>query len=58
MGGSAMKYSRKWVFIGLNLAGLAACGLSVVDNMYVLFAGRALYGLTGGLLMNLTPKIL
>jgi hypothetical protein len=57
-GGKLMNYSRKWVFIGLNLLGLLACGLSVVDNQYVLFMGRAIYGLIGGIVINLTPKML
>jgi hypothetical protein len=57
-GGYAMSYSRKNVFIALNILGLVACGLSVVDDMYVLFAGRALYGVIGGTLMNLVPKII
>jgi hypothetical protein len=31
-GGKLMNYSRKWVFICLNLLGLLGCGLSVVNN--------------------------
>ena len=31
--GGAMSYSRKYVFLGLNIFGLIACLLSVLENM-------------------------
>lgn len=58
LGGYVMRFSRKYTFVVLTMFGMVLCGLSVIDNMYVLFVARALYGVVGGLILNLTPKMI
>lgn len=58
LGGKIMKYNRKYTIIALTLAGMVACGLSLVPNMSILFIGRSIFGIVCGIILNLTPKML
>lgn len=58
LGGYLLRYSRKYTFLLLSLFGLIFSGLSVVNNIYVLFVSRALYGAICGLILNLIPKMI
>jgi predicted MFS family arabinose efflux permease len=55
---TAMKYSRRNIFIGLNLVGILSCIMSVIDNFYLIIFGRFLYGAVGGVMLSITPKML
>jgi hypothetical protein len=57
-GGYVMRFSRKYTFIILTFIGMIAGGISVINNMYVLFIARLLSGIIGGLIINLSPKML
>ena len=57
-GGYVMRFSRKYTFIVLTFLAMVVSGMSVINNMWVLFIARFLYGVIGGLIMNLTPKML
>ena len=58
MGGYVMRLSRKWTFVILTTLGVLACIFSVYLNMYVLFASRFLYGVIGGLVLDIVPKMI
>jgi len=53
-----MRYSRRNVFMCLNIAGIIACIISSIDNFYMIIFGRFLYGAVGGVMLSITPKML
>ena len=55
---SFLKYSRRNVFIFLNVVGIIACLISSIDNFYFMIFGRFLYGAVGGVMLSVTPKML
>ena len=57
-GGYVMRYSRKYTFIILTFVGIVLNSMSLINSMPILFISRGLYGVLGGLLINIVPKIL
>lgn len=53
-----MRYSRRNVFMCLNVVGIIACLISSIDNFYMIIFGRFLYGAVGGVMLSITPKML
>jgi len=53
-----MRYSRRNVFMCLNVSGIIACLISSIDNFYMIIFGRFLYGAVGGVMLSVTPKML
>ena len=46
------------MFIGFNVIGILACLLSCVNTYITVIIGRFIYGITGGIMLSLTPKML
>ena len=56
--GKMMSFSRRTAFIALNVAAIAACFISVLENYWCIIVGRFLYGFTAALFFGILPKML
>ena len=56
-GGKIIAYGRRRAVLVFDLLGILGCGLSVVNNFYVILGGRLAYGFAAGVLVTACPKI-
>ena len=49
---------RKRVVLFANVIGIISCVMSIINNTYVMFAGRFVYGFVAGVMVVASPKIL
>ena len=52
------EFSRRNTFLGLNVVGIMACLLMMINSYYTLVMGRFVYGFIGGLMVTYTPKMM
>ena len=52
------KESKRSVFIKFNVLGIVACLVSCINTYITVIIGRFVYGVVGGIMISITPKML